>query len=80
MAREIIFPGSAGCQLAAFGRRAECNFAKEANIEVSTELIQKDVRGRLPRTTGWQPVCSPERNRLRIRCWTLSVGRWTFAW
>ena len=62
MARETVFPGSAGCQPAAFGRRAECDFAKEANIEVSTELIQKDVRGRLPRTTSQRPVLPSERS------------------
>ena len=62
MAREIIFPGSAGCQPAAFGRRAEGIFTKGASIEVPTELVQKDVRGRLPRTTGQQPVLPSERN------------------
>ena len=62
MAREIIFPGSAGCQPAAFGRRAECIFAKGASIEVATELIPKDVRGRLPRTTGQRPVLPGERS------------------
>ncbi len=62
MAREIIFPGSAGCQPAAFGRRAECIFAKRASIEVPTELIPKDVRGRLPRTTGQRPVVPSERS------------------
>jgi hypothetical protein len=56
MAREIIFPGSAGCQPAAFGRRAECIFAKGASIEVPTVLVQKSVRGKLPRTTGERPV------------------------
>jgi hypothetical protein len=62
MARETVFPGSAGCQPVAFGRRAECIFTKGAGIEVLTELIQKDVRGRLPRTTGQRPVLPSDRN------------------
>ena len=62
MAGEIIFPGSAGCQPAAFGRRAERIFAKGASIEVPTELISKDVRDRLPQTTGQRPVLPGERS------------------
>ena len=62
MAREIIFPGSAGWQPAAFGRRAECIFVKGASIEVATELIPKDVRDRLPRTTGQRPVLPSQRS------------------
>jgi len=64
MAREIVFPGSAGCQPAAFGRRAECIFAKGASFEVPTDLIRKDLRGRLPRTTGQRPVLPRDRSTL----------------
>jgi hypothetical protein len=63
MARETVFSGSAG-QAAACGRRAECIFAKGASIEGPTELIQKDVRGRLPRTTCQRPVFPSEKSAL----------------
>jgi hypothetical protein len=53
---ESVFAGSAGCQVAAFGRRAECIFAKTATFETPGDLIRKDVRGKLPRTTGQRPV------------------------
>ena len=64
MAREIIFPGSAGCQPAAFGRCAECIFANGATIEVPTELIQTDVRDRLSLTIGQRPVLPSDRSTL----------------
>jgi hypothetical protein len=58
MAREIIFPGSAGCQPAAFGRRAECIFAKGASIEVATELIPKCSR---QAAANYRPAaCAPQ--------------------
>ena len=62
MAREIIFLGSAARQPAAFGRHAECIFVKGASIEVPTKLIPKDVRDRLPGTTGQRPVLRSERS------------------
>ena len=56
---ETIFPlGSAGCQPAAFGSLAECSFAQSANRGLVHKIwIRiKTVRGKLPRTTGWQPA------------------------
>jgi len=55
-AGEFVFPASAGCQPAAFGRRAESIFAKGASLELPRELKRRGVLGRLPRTTGQRPV------------------------
>jgi len=62
MGGEFVFLGSAGCQPAAFGRCAECIFAKGASIDVPTALIQIDVRGRLPRATGQRAVLPSEKS------------------
>src|SRR5207244_9979110 len=60
------FPGSAGCQPAAFGRCAERIFARSANGGFAETQIAREmmVCGKLPQTTGWQRVL-PRRERAR---------------
>ncbi len=56
--REFLPLGSAGCQPAAFGSLAECTFARSATSKapIQRDVNREAVRGKLPRTTGWQPV------------------------
>jgi hypothetical protein len=54
-----IFPSeSAGCQPAAFGSLAECNFAQSANSGLTSKIWirVKTLRDKLPRRAGWQPA------------------------
>src|SRR5262249_11049197 len=57
----VLRPGSAGCQPAAFGGLAECIFARSARAR-SRINCETEVRGKLPRTTGWQPLLPGNRN------------------
>ena len=58
MKRASFSLGSAGCQPAEFGSLAECSFARSANPGLACKIwIRiKTVRGKLPRTAGWQPA------------------------
>jgi len=47
----ILLLGSAGYQPAAFGSLAECMF-----VGANYNGCGKPVRGKLPRTAGWQPA------------------------
>jgi hypothetical protein len=64
MSGGLVRPRSAGCQPAAFGSFAECTFARTARSQMRTDT-REDVRGRLPRTTGWQLVIPKKRNAKR---------------
>ena len=57
MPRAILRLGSTGCQPVAFGRRAECIFARStiSNIKIKWSA-QAGVCGKLPQTTGQRPV------------------------
>jgi hypothetical protein len=53
----VLRLGSTGCQPVAFGRRAECFFARSAISNIKTEWsVQFNVHSKLPRTTGQRPV------------------------
>ena len=60
--KEVLRPGNAGCQSAAFGRCAECTLAGNTTLTAIAKRTITQVRGRLPRTTGQRPVLPRNRS------------------